>query len=94
MVEQTPSGDPMQEPRPAPYDPGDAWVVERITTYWSENRRSAYRRMRREKTWDSFVESVVERVREVALGHISRGELNRHAWRRAIRTEVMGLEED
>ena len=76
------------------YDPGDAWVVERITTYYSENRTSAYRRMRREKTWDSFVEELVAQVRHVAHAHIAAGELNRHAWRRAVRTEVMGLEED
>ena len=84
----------METPQPAPYDPGDTYVVERITTHWSENRRSSYRRMRREKTWEGFVESMVAQVREVAYGHIARGELDRHAWRRAIRTEVMGLEED
>ena len=84
----------MEDPQTTRYDPGDAYVIERITTYWSENRKAAYRRMRREKTWDAFVESVVEQVREVAYGHIDRGELDRHAWRRAIRTEVMGLDED
>ena len=84
----------MEAPLQTPYDPGDAYVVERIRTYWSENRTAAYRRMRREKTWDDFVESVVARVREVAYQHIDSGELNRHAWRRAIRTEVMGLDED
>lgn len=84
----------MEAPLQTPYDPGDAYVVERITTYWSENRTSAYRRMRREKTWDAFVESVVAQVREVAYRNIASGELNRHAWRRAIRTEVMGLDED
>ena len=45
----------MEAPLQTPYDPGDAYVVERITTYWSKNRTSTYRRMRREKTWDAFV---------------------------------------
>ena len=84
----------MEAPLQTPYDPGDAYVVERITKYWSENRTSEYRRMRREKAWDAFVESVVTQVREVAYRNIDSGELNRHAWRRAIRTEVMGLDED
>ena len=84
----------MESPRPEPYDPGDAWVQDQIWAYYSENRTESFQRMRREGTWERFVEQVVEQVREVAHRHISMGELGRHAWRRAIRTEVMGLDED
>ena len=84
----------MEAPQSAPYDPGDAWIQDQVWTYYSENRTEAFRRMRREETWARFVEQLVEQVRDVARDLIATGELDSHAWRRAVRTEVMGLDED
>ena len=82
---------------PAPevrYDPGDAWVHEEIWTFWSENRQAAFRRMRRETTWDEFVADLTAQVRDEAHDLMAAGEMGRRAWRLAIRTEVMGMSED
>lgn len=84
----------METPGTEPYDPGDAWIQEQVWTYYEQNQTESFRRMRREGTWDRFVEQLTEGVREIAQNLIATGEMERHAWRRAIRTEVMGLDED
>ena len=50
--------------------------------------------MRKEGTWAEFVTDLTASVRSRALSHINDGEIPTHAWRRAVRTEVMELEED